>query len=131
MLNGMPILVPQAVKAGWIEVPPGGLFDYSYPTSKNRRGRVQGGGMICPAIMHGQSLILYYEGIEIDAMKPRHGLPVRSMMMQKVGDRDKDMVSVKGIAFCVDANPMSDRQQMVIEWDEIEDETNTGLQPWF
>lgn len=94
----------------------------------------KGGGRICPAIMHGQSLILYYEGVEMDAMKPRHGRPVRSMMMQKVGDRDKDMVSVKGIAFCVNANPMSDRQQMVIEWDEetsIENSEQRGCDETF
>lgn len=51
---------------------------------------------------------------------------MRRLMMQKVGDRDKDMVSVKGIAFCVNANPMSDRQQMVIEWDEEEDTSQRG-----
>lgn len=48
-------------------------------------------------------------------------------MMQKVGDRDKDMVSVKDIAFCVNANPMSDRQQMVIEYEECD--TAGRLQP--
>lgn len=28
----------------------GGVADFSYPTSKLRRGRVQGGGQICPTI---------------------------------------------------------------------------------
>ena len=35
--------------------------------------------------------------------------------MQKVGDRDRPMISVKDFAFCVNANPMSDRQQLVLE----------------
>ena len=35
--------------------------------------------------------------------------------MQKVGDRDKPTISIKEIAFCINANPMSDRQQLVIE----------------
>lgn len=36
-------------------------------------------------------------------------------IMQKVGDRDRPMISVKDFAFCVNANPMSDRQQLVLE----------------
>ena len=35
--------------------------------------------------------------------------------MQKVGDRDNATISIKDYAFCVNANPMSDRQQLVIE----------------
>ena len=37
--------IPQATKKGYIECPIGGCFDWSYPTSKLRRGRVQGGVM--------------------------------------------------------------------------------------
>lgn len=36
-------------------------------------------------------------------------------IIQKVGDRDKDMWSVKDYAFTIPANPMSDRVQMVVE----------------
>ena len=36
-------------------------------------------------------------------------------MLQRVGDRDKVEWSVKDYAFTVNANPMSDRVQMVIE----------------
>lgn len=59
----MRLRIPQPTKQGYIEVPPRGIFDYSYPTSKYRRGRVQGGGKICPTIMWGQSEILFYEGV--------------------------------------------------------------------
>lgn len=42
----MIVNVRQATKKGYIECDTeiGGLFDSSYPTSKIRRGRVQGGG---------------------------------------------------------------------------------------
>lgn len=39
-------------------------------------------------------------------------------MMQKVGDRDNPTISVKDYAFCINANPMSDRQQLVCELQE-------------
>ena len=36
--------IPQATEKGFIEVEPNGAFDFAYPTSKTRRGRVQMGG---------------------------------------------------------------------------------------
>lgn len=36
--------IPQAVKRGYISCNPWGVFDMSYPKSKLRRARVQGGG---------------------------------------------------------------------------------------
>lgn len=39
------IHVPQATKKGYIECPVNGVFDWAYPSSKLRRGRVQGGGV--------------------------------------------------------------------------------------
>ena len=44
-------------------------------------------------------------------------------MMQKVGDRDRATISIKDYAFCVNANPMSDRQQLVVEIDGMEDDS--------
>lgn len=38
------IKIKQATKKGYIECCNGGVADLSYPTSKLRRGRVQGGG---------------------------------------------------------------------------------------
>ena len=58
------IRIRQATKAGFIEVPMGGVFDWTYPESKYRRGRVQGGGNICPTLTAGQPEIYYYEGVE-------------------------------------------------------------------
>ena len=58
------IRIRQATKAGFIEVPMGGVFDWTYPESKYRRGRVQGGGNICPTLTAGKPEIYYYEGYE-------------------------------------------------------------------
>ena len=44
------ILIRQATADGYIGMCNGGVCDLSYPNSKLRRGRVQGGGMICPTI---------------------------------------------------------------------------------
>lgn len=44
------IRIKQATKQGWIECEVGGVADFSYPTSKLRRGRVQGKGQISPTI---------------------------------------------------------------------------------
>lgn len=41
-------------------------------------------------------------------------------VIQRVGDRDKEMWSVKEYAFTVPANPMSDRVQMIVELYEDE-----------
>lgn len=51
--------VPQATKQGYIECDPNGCFDWSFPTSNLRRGRVQGGGNISPAITTIQSILVY------------------------------------------------------------------------
>jgi DNA (cytosine-5)-methyltransferase 1 len=59
----MKLRIRQASKRGWIEVPEGGVFDISYPTSKSRRGRVQDGGLVCPALTC-EPIICVYEGME-------------------------------------------------------------------
>ena len=42
--------IKQATKQGYIEVHPGGVFDYSFPDSKTRRGRVIDNGNIAPTL---------------------------------------------------------------------------------
>lgn len=44
------VYVKQATKKGYIRCKVGGAIDFSYPSSKTRRGRVQEEGMICPTI---------------------------------------------------------------------------------
>lgn len=58
------IKIPQATKKGWIACPVGGCFDMSYPTSKLRRGRVQGEGGISPTLMAGEPEIVVFLGYE-------------------------------------------------------------------
>lgn len=59
-----PLRIPQATRQGYIEIEPGGAFDWSYPTSQTRRGRVQGGGRISPTITCNPENIYVYEGIQ-------------------------------------------------------------------
>lgn len=49
------IRVKQATAKGYISMHTGGVADLSYPNSKLRRGRVQGGGQICPTITAGNT----------------------------------------------------------------------------
>lgn len=54
--------VPQATDKGYIECPLGGVFDWAYPTSKLRRGRVQDGGNVTPTITCSPE-IYYFEAV--------------------------------------------------------------------
>lgn len=45
------IKIRQATGKGWIECQNGGVADLGFPSSKTRRGRVQGGGNICPTLI--------------------------------------------------------------------------------
>lgn len=51
--------VKQATEKGYIECDPRGVFDGAYPSSKLRRGRVQGGGQISPALTCENSLYVF------------------------------------------------------------------------
>lgn len=42
--SNVTLRIPQATRKGYIECPVWGCFDWNYPKSKLRRGRVQGGG---------------------------------------------------------------------------------------
>ena len=53
------VRVRQATKLGYIEVKLGGVADLSFPTSQLRRGRVQGGGQICPTLMASGGCCIY------------------------------------------------------------------------
>lgn len=62
--SSVTLRIPQATEKGYIECPVWGVFDYSYPNSKFRRGRVQGVGEISPTVMcNGNALhaIVAYE----------------------------------------------------------------------
>lgn len=58
------IWIKQATKDGYIKMKSGGVCDVSYPTSKLRRGRVQGGGLISPTLTCSSGAI-----VKIDVME--------------------------------------------------------------
>lgn len=59
-LEKMNLKIPQATAKGFIEVEPYGAFDWTYPQSLTRRGRVQGvGGCICPTILCSNEIYVY------------------------------------------------------------------------
>jgi DNA (cytosine-5)-methyltransferase 1 len=64
--------IRQATQKGYIECEIGGVADFSYPTSKLRRGRVQGGGHVC-------------RGGGQDGMQHSDNIAERSTEMAKVG----------------------------------------------
>ena len=56
------VYIPQASQQGYVECPEGGVFDCSYPTSKTRRGRIQGNGCLLPTLTcNAHSGLRYYE----------------------------------------------------------------------
>lgn len=55
----MKLCIPQATEKGFIEVEPNGAFDWAYPTSKTRRGRVQMGGAVTPALTCSTEIYVY------------------------------------------------------------------------
>ena len=58
------LYIKQATKKGYIEIPPGGVFDASYPESLTRRGRVQDNGSVSPTLTAGGEPPCLYEGME-------------------------------------------------------------------
>lgn len=55
----MNLKIPQATKKGYVEVCPYGAFDWNYPSSLTRRGRVQGGGNVSPTICCQNEIYVY------------------------------------------------------------------------
>ena len=105
--------VKQAVRQGYIVCKIGGGIDISYPTSKLRRGRVQGGGDISPTItttsgvckvMDKEMLEERVEQVE-DYLVNGFGVfklsPRECMRLQNVEEKDIDaMMSVNSKTQC-------------------------------
>lgn len=66
MVEKEKLRIPQATKRGYVECPVGGCFDWSYPGSPTRRGRIQDGGMVCPTLCACEPEIYVYEGVYED-----------------------------------------------------------------
>mgnify|MGYP007122056868 CR=1 FL=1 len=55
------VRIRQATSKGYIECEVGGVADFSYPSSKTRRGRVENRGQVCPTITSRTMLICKIE----------------------------------------------------------------------
>lgn len=67
------LYIKQATKKGYIEIPPGGVFDASYPESSTRRGRVQDNGKVSPTLTAGGEPPCLYEGMEAKIFQSPRG----------------------------------------------------------
>lgn len=92
------IKIPQATKKGYIEVGADGVFDWSYPTSTTRRGRVQEGGMIAPTITCNCEGILKVENIKDKNFRIRKLTPRECFRLMGVDDADIDKIQASGIS---------------------------------
>lgn len=68
----------------------GGVADLSFPTSKTRRGRVQGGGQICPTLMSNSRNICKLEADEVKRYRIRKLTPRESWRLMGFSDEDFD-----------------------------------------
>lgn len=86
--------IPQATKQGYAEVKPGSVFDASYPDSKTRRGRVQEGGAVYPALTSRGEPPCYYDM----AFRIRKLTPRECFRLMGVSDADIDRIQAAGIS---------------------------------
>jgi DNA (cytosine-5)-methyltransferase 1 len=90
--------IPQATKQGYIEVPPGSLFDASYPDSKTRRGRVQEGGKVSPTLMASGEAPCHYEGKVEQSYRIRKLTPKECFRLMGVSEANIDKIQAAGIS---------------------------------
>lgn len=97
--DGNHLMVREATAEGFAEILPGCLFDSSYPKSKTRRGRVQGGGFICPTLTAKAStnILRYFKDRENNDCFRR--LTERECFrLQGVSDAQIDLIQDAGIS---------------------------------
>lgn len=88
-----PLLVPEATKSGYAEVPDGAVFDASYPNSNTRRGRVQEGGNVTPTLTaEGTANLMRYQHTRIRRLTERE-----LFRLMDVDDADIDKLLEAGI----------------------------------
>ena len=103
----VPLRIPQAAKQGYIEVQEGGVFDGSYPNSTTRRGRVQDGGEVSPALLTSGDNINRYEGMQVEQIddkvvettyRIRKLTPRECFRLMGVEDKDIDTIQASGVS---------------------------------
>lgn len=93
-----PIRIPQGTKKGYIEVPPGSLFDMSYPESTTRRGRVQEGGKVSPTLMASGEAPCHYEGKLEQSYRIRKLTPKECFRLMGVSEGDIEKIQNSGVS---------------------------------
>ena len=93
-----PLRIPQETKKGYIEVPPGSLFDMSYPESSTRRGRVQEGGTVSPTLMASGEAPCHYEGKVEQSYRIRKLTPKECFRLMGVSEADIDKIQSSGVS---------------------------------
>lgn len=78
--------INQATKQGYIFCPVGGLFDASYPNSKLRRGRVQGGGKITPTLTCNPDCLWFVDSINENY--DENGMKIKNVRFRKLTERE-------------------------------------------
>lgn len=84
------VTIRQATKAGIAIWKVGGVADLSFPTSKTRRGRVQGDGDICPTLMANNQDIFKLEADEVKKYRIRKLTPRECWRLMGFSDEDFD-----------------------------------------
>ena len=84
------VTIRQATKAGIAIWRVGGVADLSFPTSKTRRGRVQGDGNICPTLMANNQDIFKLEADEVKKYRIRKLTPRECWRLMGFSDEDFD-----------------------------------------
>lgn len=95
------LIIRQATKKGYIEIPPGGVFDASYPESLTRRGRVQQNGYISPTLTSQGEPPCYFEGVTnetINNYRIRKLTPRECFRLMGVSEEDIDKIQSSGIS---------------------------------
>ena len=82
------VMIRQATKAGVIEWRVGGVADCSFPTSKTRRGRVQGNGNICPTLMANNQDLYKLDADEVKKYRIRKLTPRECWRLMDFYDED-------------------------------------------
>ena len=114
--------IKNGTKLGYLEAEVGDGIDLAYPDSKQRRGRVQK-GMTQTVTTHDSLGVMVYDEqnkkihvdgicntIMCDGSSPNHN----PRIIQKCGDWGTNKYSVFDMSDTIAANPMSDRQQLLV-----------------
>lgn len=90
--------IKQATKKGYIECMINGVADLSYPNSKKRRGRVQGGGNISPTLTTSPNIYRIEENIPMSKVRYRIRKLTPKECYRLMGIHDDDFEKAQKVA---------------------------------